>query len=87
MGEWIDTRDCVPLEDGFYLVQTVYGEVYGYNYTSAGGWNTFYTTEGELRDKSAINDGYVVRWFNAPKPDAVPEEWYEEHLHGKGVKL
>lgn len=79
MGEWIDTRDCVPLEDGFYLVQTVYGEVHGYIYTSAGGWNTYYTTEGELRDQNAINDGYVVRWFNAPKPKAVPRKWRKEY--------
>lgn len=79
MGEWINTRDCVPLEDGFYLVQTVYGEAYGYSYTSAGGWNSFYTTEGELRDQNAINDGYVVRWFNAPKPKAVPRKWRKEY--------
>lgn len=79
MGKWIDTRDCVPLEDGYYLVQTIYGEVYGYSYTSAGGWNTFYNYKGELHSGSAINDGYVARWFNAPKPKAVPKKWRKKY--------
>ena len=75
---WIDTRDCVPLEDGYYLVQTVYGETWGYQYTHAGGWNTF-CVDGELHANSAINDGYVARWYKAEAPKAVPEEWVDEY--------
>lgn len=80
MGEWIDTRECVPLEDGYYLIQTVFGAVNGYTYTHAGGWNTHYDHKGNLCKNGAINDGYVARWFDAPKPKEVPEEWYEQYL-------
>ena len=77
---WIDTRECVPLEDGFYLIQTVFGEINGYSYTNAGGWNTRYTFDGKLSDKSVIENSYVARWYKAERPAPVPEEWENEHL-------
>ena len=76
---WIDTRECVPLEDGFYLVQTVTGEVIGYEYTHEAGWNTHYDDEGHLHDKNAIEDTYIARWYKATKPKPVPDEWWVEH--------
>lgn len=79
-AEWVDTRDCEPLEDGVYLTQTIFGNLNGYNYTLDGGWNTFYTKKGELVDDSAFNDGYVVRWLSVGKPSEVPAEWEEEYM-------
>lgn len=78
--EWIDTRNCEPLEDGTYLIQTIFGEIRGYSYTLKGGWNTHYTNKGELVDDSAINDGYVVRWLLAKKPPVVPVEREDEYM-------
>lgn len=85
---WIDTRDCIPLADGYYLAQTVYGEVTGFSYTLKGGWNTRYDHHGVLQADSAVENTYVARWFDAPKPKAVPEEWVDEHFEAwkKGVK-
>ena len=78
---WIDTRDYVPIADGYYLVQTVYGEITGLSYTLKGGWNTRYNrTNGELCTESVIEGTYVARWFDAPKPAEVPQEWVNEHL-------
>ena len=76
---WTDTRNCVPLEDGEYYVQTVYGKVTTMSYTHEAGWNTHYDSEGNLCDRSAIEDLYVVRWFSVPKPKAVPTEWMDEY--------
>ena len=53
---WIDTRDCVPLTDGYYLVQSVYGEITGFMYTHEGGWNTRYDRNGSLSADNAIED-------------------------------
>lgn len=85
---WIDTRDYVPIADGTYLVQTVFGELLGLKYTLQGGWNTDYDKDGNLRDESAVAYTYVARWYEAEKPEAVPEEWLDEHLENytKGVK-
>lgn len=77
---WIDTRDCVPLEDGYYLVQTVFGEITGYSYTHKAGWNTRYDHHGNLCAKSAIENSYVARWYSTAKPMPIPEEWVNEHL-------
>ena len=77
---WISTRNCVPLKDGYYLVQTVYGEITGYSYTHEGGWNTRYDMNGNLFDKAVIEDTYVARWYDAETPKDVPEEWVDEHL-------
>lgn len=78
-AEWIDTSNCEPLEDGTYLVQTIFGDLRGYDYTLKGGWNTMYLRNGELHTVSAINDGYVVRWLSVDKPPKVPEEWAEAY--------
>ena len=81
---WIDTRDCVPLTDGEYIVQTVYGRTTLMNYTRKGGWNTHYE-DGTLHTDNAICDLYVVRWFDIPQPKEVPEEWFKEYwAHEKG---
>lgn len=83
---WIDTRECVPLEDGCYLVQTIFGEVTGMDYTHRGGWNTRYLSgSGEYYGDSAIESTYVARWYRAEKPQAIPDEWVTEHLNRKGV--
>ena len=85
-GNWVDTRNCVPLADGYYLVQTVYGGITGLNYTHEGGWNTSYRN-GELHADSRIEDTYIARWYDAEAPKPVPEEWADEHLENvrKGV--
>lgn len=84
---WIDTRDYVPIADGFYLVQTAFNEVLGLHYTLQGGWNTQYDRHGLLQMDSAVPYTYVARWYDAEKPDDVPEEWTNEHLENyrKGV--
>jgi len=78
---WINTRECVPLTDGYYLAQTVYGEITGFMYTHAGGWNTRYDLDGNLCDASAIESTYVARWYMAEAPEEVPQEWVDEHLN------
>lgn len=78
-SEWIDARNCVPLSDGNYFIQTVYGDVTSMGYTHEGGWNTHYEPNGVLSDGSAINDGYIVRWFYVTRPPKVPKEWVEEY--------
>ena len=84
---WIDTRNCVPIADGYYLVQTVFGQITGMNYTHEGGWNTRYTTDGELYADGAVEDTYIARWYDAEKPKAVPQGWEDEHManYWKGV--
>ena len=82
MNEWVDTRNCVPLIDGDYIVQTVYGETTTISYTFEGGWNTHKNDEGELKATSAMNDGYIVRWFAVEKPKPVPAEWKDEYWKG-----
>ena len=79
---WIDTRECVPLVDGEYYVQTVYGDVKGMYYTHEGGWNTHKEPDGTVYTENAINDGYVVRWCKIVAPPSVPTEWKEEYLKG-----
>lgn len=84
---WIDTRDCVPLTDGYYLVQSVYGEITGFMYTHEGGWNTRYDRNGNLSADSAIEDTYVARWYDAEQPKEVPTEWVDEHIAELGKKV
>lgn len=78
---WTDTQNCVPLIDGEYLVQTIYGKVTCMGFTPEGGWNTHRDWTGKISTESAINDGYVVRWYFAERPPAVPalrKKEYEE---------
>ena len=77
---WIDTRDCVPLADGTYVVQTVYSAVTSMFYTTEGGWNTHRDSDGNLSTESAIADGYVVRWHDVETPPEVPKEWLDEYF-------
>ena len=80
---WISVRDHNPVTDGIYLIQYVTGEVGAMTYTVEGGWNTLYERNGDLFDSQAIKDGYVVRWYSAPKPPKdIPEEWYREWRDG-----
>lgn len=65
---WIKTTDYEPLKDGEYMVQTKYGRVTSMLYTFKGGWNTYYTTDGELKDDRRIESDYIIRWFDLPKP-------------------
>lgn len=83
---WIDTRDCVPLTDGEYVVQSVFGDVHGMNYTPEGGWNTHKGEDGTLYNERAIDGLYVARWYSIPSPKAVPVEWLEDYRNRKGVK-
>ena len=80
---WNDTRDCMPLADGTYLVQMAHGGLSGLEYTREGGWNTHYDFDGNLHAESAINDAQVARWFNAPTPPDVPDEWFYEAIGKK----
>lgn len=84
---WIDTRDCVPLTDGEYVTQSVFGEVQYMYYTSEGGWNTHRDENGTLYNERAIDGLYVARWYSVPSPKEVPEEWLNAYReHRKGVK-
>lgn len=83
---WIDTRDCVPLTDGEYVVQSVFGDVHSMNYTPEGGWNTHRDNNGTLYNERAIDGLYVARWCSIPSPKAVPVEWLEDYRNRKGVK-
>ena len=76
---WTDTRDCVPLADGIYTVQTVTNEVTSMSYTFDRGWNTFRDCDGNLRgEEDASMQLYVVRWLEYEQPPKVPKEWVDE---------
>ena len=79
-NDWIDTRNCEPLEDGMYFVQTVTGDMRVMNYTFEGGWNTHRNEDGTVCEHDEhFNDGfYVARWYKVPKPDTIPHEWLAE---------
>lgn len=83
---WIDTRDCVPIADGSYWVQTVYGDVTPMSYTYEYGWNTSYGDNGEPNNKYAMNDGYIARWHKVDYPPAVPQEWKDSYFNNVVVK-
>lgn len=76
---WVDAREDIPFSDGWYLIQTVTGNVVPMSYTFKGGWNTYYSHDGKLHgDKTEINYLYVVRWFMPETPPEVKDEWYKE---------
>lgn len=75
---WIDRRKCEPMVDGTYLVQMTAGYLTGLDYTRDGGWNTHYTSDGELFTDARISSHRIARWFDAPQPPEVPDEWFEE---------
>ncbi len=75
---WVVTKEREPKRDGFYLVQMMYGKVNGLEFTIEGGWNTHYDSDGNLHTESAIEKTHVARWFDAPDPPEVPDEWFEE---------
>lgn len=77
---WIDTRECIPLADGEYMVQTVSGDVTLMNYTFKAGWNTHYDKNGVLYSDKAIENEWVARWFKVPAPPEVPKKWKDEYL-------
>lgn len=78
MNRWINVRDNEPMKDGTYLVQMVHGGLGGLDYTREGGWNTHYDYHGKLCNESAIASINVARWFDAPTPPEVPDEWFDE---------
>ena len=84
---WVDTRDCEPLADGNYYIQTVFGEIDTIHYTFKGGWNTRYYN-GELSIEYAYHPKYVARWYRIPAPPKVPQEWQDEFYddYRKGVR-
>lgn len=83
---WIDTRDTMPLADGEYMVQTVYGDVRSMMYTFKGGWNTYYDRFGELHGDGEKFELYVVRWYKLDEPGKVPNKWLKEFFR-KGVRV
>jgi hypothetical protein len=78
---WVNAMERLPEKDGEYKYQTVYGTTGCIFYTVEGGWNTNRDKfTGELCNEYAMeNDGYIARWFDAPDPEPVPEEWLEEY--------
>ena len=78
---WIDTRDCEPIADGSYWVQTIYGDVTSMSYTYEYGWNTSYGDNEEPNNKYAMNDGYIARWHKVDYPPAVPQEWKDSYFN------
>ena len=83
---WIDTNECVPLSDGIYLVQTVYGEVQPMNYTRDGGWNTHRDLNGEVYTDHAMSILYVVRWYKPEQPPKVPKAWKNKYRNREVIK-
>lgn len=79
IAQWIDTRDRLPTENGDYLIQNVLGDVWTLQYTVECGWNSYVDSEGVLHTGN-MDQKYVARWFDAPKPPAVPQEWRDEWL-------
>ena len=79
---WINARECVPLADGQFYVQTVYGDVTPMSYTHEGGWNTHIEPDGTVYKENAINinEGYIARWCMVDTPPSIPTEWKEEYL-------
>ena len=75
---WQDNSKIVPKADGYYMVQTVYGDVSTMIYTVKGGWNTSYVN-GELDTSYATSDGYIARWLDAPLPPMVTEEMFRAY--------
>lgn len=75
---WIDTRDRNPSKDGFYIFQDVTGDIGAANYTTEYGWNTSRNMDGTVHSKSKMNNYYVVRWYEVPRPEPIPEEWVSE---------
>ena len=75
---WVDTRDREPSSDGIYLVQMAGRYMSAMNYTTEGGWNTHKDSDGNLSDENAMTYKDVARWFDAPEPEPVPDEWYDE---------
>lgn len=81
---WVNARRRMPKKDGCYMYQSIYGDVSSMNYTVKGGWNTHYEIGTHiLYDEKRIEDGYIARWFEAPEPEPVPEEWFEEYWEGR----
>ena len=79
-NNWISTRESKPAKDGTYLVQMTGGYLAGLKYTLEGGWNTDYDYNGELDAEAAISNESVARWFDAPQPPEIPQEWVDEWL-------
>ena len=84
---WVDTIDCVPLADGDYIVQTVFGSTGTMMYTLKGGWNTYYDNKGILHNNNPMPDGYVARWYAAPTPPKVPALWKKEYLERRSNEV
>lgn len=82
IAQWVDTRDRQPTVSGDYLTQAASGSVGTTMYTVEGGWNSFIDCDGVLHCGDGDMSLYIVRWFEAPKPPAVPEEWCIEWLRG-----
>ena len=82
VAQWVDTRDRQPTANGEYLTQAASGSVGTTMYTVEGGWNSFIDYSGKLHCGDDDMSLYIVRWFDAPKPPAVLEEWYEEWRRG-----
>lgn len=77
---WINTRDHNPDKDGVYLVQMASGSKNGLSYTVGGGWNTEREKDGTIWADAAMTNVQVARWFDAPEPEPVPREWYDEWM-------
>lgn len=82
---WNNVRDHNPQVEKVYLVQMTNGALCGLEYTKEGGWNTHYDIRGNLHNASAISDMNVARWFDAPDPPEVPDEWFEEMRRSEAV--
>lgn len=75
---WVDCKECEPLMDGEYWVQTVYGRVIPLRYTYKYGWNT-HISDGVVYNKYPMNDGYIIRWHKVDLPPAVPDDLKESY--------
>lgn len=79
---WVDARNCEPLNEGEYMIQTVFGDVRAMSYTPEYGWNTCTLSDGSVCNENRVRSSYIARWLSVPTPNTVPEKWLDEFMKG-----
>lgn len=75
---WIDCWERQPDKDGEYMVQTLYDNDGSMSYTTIGGWNTHLDSDGNLYNKSMIDETRILRWYEIEENPPLPPEWARE---------
>lgn len=74
---WVNTMDASPKRDGYYLCQFIYGNVSPLSYTVDGGWNTSWSSKGDMRDNYRMSETNIARWYEIDEPEPIPDAWNE----------